>query len=161
MDFGAFPVRLSDYLPENLIFLDLQVNDKLEAFRRIVDNMAGLKVIDEPQTFLNEVVERESIEPTCIGRGVAFPHTRTQCVDKPVIAFARTSQSIPFTQQCSESVQLIFMMGTPKDEANLYLQILARLCRLLRRSEFRDRLLSATSPKEILQLFVEFDSPFN
>ncbi|MDZ7266462.1 MAG: PTS sugar transporter subunit IIA [candidate division KSB1 bacterium] len=154
-------MQLSDYLSENLIFLDLDAHDKYEAFRAMVAKMATQQAIAEPATFLHEVIEREAIEPTCIGRGVALPHTRTRCVKKPIIAFARTSRSIPFTAACNDGVQLIFMMGTPKDEANQYLQILARLCRLLRRSEFRDKLLTATSPKEILKLFDEFDTPLN
>lgn len=161
MDFGVFPVQLSDYLSENLIFLDLDADDKYHAFKTMVARMAKQNVIAEPATFLNEVIARENIEPTCIGRGIALPHTRTLCVKKPIIAFARTNQSISFTQTRNDGVQLIFMMGTPKDEVNQYLQILARLCRLLRRSEFREKLLTASSPKEILKLFDEFDTPLN
>ncbi len=161
MDFGVFPVQLSDYLSENLIFLDLDADDKYEAFSAMVSQMAKQEAIAEPAKFLHEVIEREAVEPTCIGRGVALPHTRTMCVKKPIIAFARTSRSIPFTAARNDGVQLIFMMGTPKDEANQYLQILARLCRLLRRSEFRDKLLTAASPKEILKLFDEFDTPLH
>jgi len=150
-------VRISDYLSENTIFLDLNAENKIDAFRTMVATMADRDVIAEPKTFLDEVIAREALEPTCIGREVALPHTRTRCVERPIIAFARTSQGIPFTQALSDRVRLIFMMGTPKDEATLYLQILARLCRLLRRPDFRDRLLSASTPQDILQLFTDFD----
>ena len=161
MDFGVFSVRLSDYLSENLIILDLQAKNKVDAFRTMVSSLAANKMIADPITFLEEVMAREAIEPTSIGRGVALPHTRTRSVRQPVIVFARTSEGIPFTANHADPVQLIFMMGTPKDEANIYLQILARLCRLLRRNEFRDRLLTATTPQEILKLFSDFDSHLN
>jgi len=161
MDFGVFSVRLSDYLSENLIILNLQAKDKMDAFRTMVSSLAASKKVADPATFLAEVMAREAIEPTSIGRGVALPHTRTRSVHQPVIVFARAPEGIPFTANHTDQVQLIFMMGTPKDEANLYLQILARLCRLLRRNEFRDRLLTASTPKEILQLFSDFDSHLN
>ena len=154
-------MQLSDYLCENLIILDLEANNKFDALKSMVSNMARHRVIDEPKTFLEEVIARENLEPTCIGRGIALPHTRTVFVKEPVIVIARTARGIPFNGKQTDDVQLIFMMGTPKDEANLYLQILARLCRLLRRTEFRDKLLSASTPKEILQLFSDFDTPLH
>lgn len=161
MNIGVIPVQLADYLSENLIFLNLDASSKLEAFQAMVTNMAQQHAINQPQAFLQEVIARENLEPTCIGRGVAFPHTRTEFVDRPVIAFARTSRRIHFNSSTNEAVNLIFMLGTPKNEANEYLEILARLCRLLRRPGFRQRLLSAHSPKEILQLFYESESPHN
>ncbi len=161
MDFGVFSVQLSDYLSENLIILDLQAQNKAEAFHQMVSSLAASKLIADPAAFLEEVLAREAIEPTSIGRGVALPHTRTRSVRRPVIVFARAQHGIPFTANHADPVQLIFMMGTPKDEANLYLQILARLCRLLRRNEFRDRLLTASTPQEILKLFSTFDSHLN
>jgi fructose-specific phosphotransferase system IIA component len=151
-------MQLSDFLSEKLIVLGLEANDKREAVRTMVARMASHNAISSPETFLNEVIAREDLEPTCIGRGVAFPHTRTLCVTRPVIAFGRATHNIPFTSKESDDVRLIFVMGTPKDDANTYLQILARLCRLLRQQSFRERLLAATTPEEILDLFNEYET---
>ncbi len=151
-------MHLSDFLSEKLIVLGLEANDKREAFRTMVTKMASQNAISSPETFLDEVIAREDIEPTCIGRGVAFPHTRTRCVTRPVIALGRAARGIPFTSKDSDKVQLIFVMGTPKDDANTYLQILARLCRLLRQQSFRERLLDAATPREILNLFNEYEA---
>jgi len=152
-------MQLSDFLSEKLIVLELEAQDKTEAFRAMVARMARHNAITRPEIFLDEVMARENIEPTCIGRGIAFPHSRTLCVNRPVIAVGRTRRSIPFTAKESDNVQLIFVMGTPKDDSNTYLQILARLCRLLRQSRFRERLLTAASPHEVLNLFNEYDAP--
>ena len=158
MNIGVIPVRLADYFTEQSIFLDLNAENKMDAFQVMVSSMGREHVIAEPNTFLQEVVAREAIESTCIGRGVAFPHTRTACVEKPVIAFARTSKTITSVREKADKIKFIFMMGTPKNEANEYLQILARLCRLLRNHNFREKLQTATTPKEILQLFTDFDT---
>jgi fructose-specific phosphotransferase system IIA component len=156
---GGNALQLSDFLSEKLIFLELEASDKYEAFSMMVARMANHEFVTSPEIFLNEVVAREDIEPTCIGRGVAFPHARTFCVTRPVIAVARARRSIPFTSSESDDVQLIFVLGTPKEDSSTYLQILARLCRLLRQATFRERLLAAPTPKDILNLFIEFDSP--
>lgn len=147
------PMRLSEYLTESLILLDLNTENKNEAFQTMVSTLAHHNIISEPHTFLDEVIAREEIEPTCIGHGVAFPHARTLCVDRPVIVFARVKPGIPFTPTPTDRVNLIFMLGTPKNAPNLYLQLLSQLCRLLHDSAFREQLLSASSTREILQLF--------
>jgi fructose-specific phosphotransferase system IIA component len=154
-------MHLSDFLSEKLIVLGLDANNKHEAFRTMVARMASQEAITSPETFLDEVIARENIEPTCIGRGVAFPHTRTRCVTRPVIALGRAVHDIPFNSKEADDVRLIFVMGTPKEDANTYLQILARLCRLLRQPSFRERLLAAATPKEILNLFDEYETPAN
>lgn len=152
-------MQLSDFISEKLIVLELDAQDKVDAFRKMVTRMARHHAITSPEVFLDEVIARENMEPTCIGRGIAFPHTRTLCVQRPVIALGRVRQSIPFTGKEDGNVKLIFVLGTPKEDANTYLQILARLCRLLRQTRFRERLLTAASPTEVLNLFNEYDTP--
>jgi len=149
---------MAEYLSESLIFLDLDADDKATALRAIVEGMARQRAIENPAAFLQEILDREAIEPTCMGRGVAFPHARTDLVKRPVIAFARPIFPIPFNDHIADDVCLIFMMGTPKAEANLYLNILARLCKMLRQSDFRDALLSAQTPRETLRLIQENES---
>jgi len=143
---------MAEYLSEGMIFLDLDAIDKISAFRHISESMARQRLIGDPDAFLEELLEREAIEPTCMGRGVAFPHTRTDLVKRPVIAFARPRRPIPFNDQPADNVHFIFVMGTPKAEANLYLNILARLCKMLRRPEFRDALTTVQTPQDALRL---------
>lgn len=149
---------MADYLSEELIFLDLDVADKTGAFHAIVEGMAYHGAITDQAAFLGELLEREAIEPTCMGRGVAFPHTRTDLVKHPVVAFARPQLPIPFNNSIDDDVRLIFVMGTPKHENNLYLNILSRLCKILRQADFRDSLLVARTPRQALRLIEEKES---
>lgn len=148
-------VRLSSFMRSDLVFLDVEARDKLDVFRRIVDGMAECKIINQPQAFLEEIIQRENQAPTCIGRGVALPHSRTIFVDRPIIAFARTRNAISFSQRPFEAVEFVFLMGTPKDDPNTYLRILGNLCKLLREKEFLSALRKAASADEIIELFAE------
>ena len=51
------------------------------------------------------------------------------------------------------SDSLIFLMGTPKEEVQGYLKILAHLTRLLKKEAFRASLLGAKSPAEVIGVF--------
>ena len=52
-------------------------------------------------------------------------------------------------------VNLIFLIGSPSGdkEVKYYLKVLARLAKLLRNSDFRDALLQAGTPEEIVECF--------
>jgi len=148
-------VDIAQFMRPDLVFLDVESKNKFDIFKAIVDHMAEMEVIDHPQAFLDELIDRETQAPTCIGRGIALPHTRTIFVDRPIIAFARTTRAISFGKQPDDDVELIFLMGTPKQEHNTYLRILGNLSRLLRKAEVREMLKSAESPAEVLQIVSE------
>ena len=145
-------MNISKYMRPDLVFLDLVSRDKDDLFAKIVQGMAQCHVIKQPAAFLDEILQREIQAPTSIGRGIALPHTRTLFVAKPIIAFARVRPPIRFTSHPEDEVELIFLMGTPKDDPNIYLQILGHLCKRLRKPAFRESLLEATSPAEVLAL---------
>lgn len=144
---------ISEFMRDDLVFLDVEARDKNDVFQKIIDGMARSKVINQPAAFLDEILERESQAPTCIGRGVALPHTRTFFVERPVIAFARTRNRVSFSQRPTDQVEFIFLMGTPVGDPDTYLHILGNLCRLLRENKFRDALRAAKSSRDVLSLF--------
>ncbi|MCA9731350.1 MAG: PTS sugar transporter subunit IIA [Deferribacteres bacterium] len=145
-------MNLSEFMKEELVFLNIHVKDKKDLFKHIVESMAANKIIEEPIGFLDELLQRESKASTFIGRGIALPHTRTLYVDRPIIAFARLDTPISFSQNPKDTVQLVFLMGTPKSDPNTYLKILADLCTQLRSNEFRDELMKVMEQKQVLRL---------
>ena len=145
-------MNFAEYMKKELVFLNVKADNKKDLFKQIVDCMAEKKLIDKPAAFLDELIQRESKASTFIGRGIALPHTRTLCVNHPIIAFARLNSPISFSQNPNDTVQLVFLMGTPKSDPNTYLKILADLCTQLRNNEFRDELLHAGEQQQVLQL---------
>ncbi len=145
-------MNLAEYMKEELVFLNVKADNKTDLFKHIVDCMAEKKLIEKPAAFLDELIQRESKASTFIGRGIALPHTRTLCVNRPIIAFARLKFPISFSQNPNDTVQLVFLMGTPKGDPNTYLKILADLCTQLRNNEFRDELLQVGEQRQVLKL---------
>ncbi|PLX17038.1 MAG: hypothetical protein C0601_08645 [Candidatus Muiribacterium halophilum] len=47
---------------------------------------------------------------------------------------------------------MFFLLAAPLDVESKYLQVLAHLSRLLREKDFRERLLDAKDPQEILDI---------
>ena len=146
-------ITISEYLKEGRIVLGLKAKDKVDCIRRLGEVLKGQAEIADFEGFLNDVFEREELGTTGIGLSLALPHARSQSVKSFVIAIARIDGGIDFKSLDAEPVKLVFLMGTPKEEIQGYLKILAHLTRLLKRETFRTALLQAATAAEIIELF--------
>lgn len=151
-------VKITNFLREERIALDLSAYDKEDAIRKVAALLGNATEISDFDLFLKDVFERELLSTTGIGNGIAIPHARTRAVKEFVIAVGRSSDGVDFGALDNRPANLIFLMGTPKDKGlNSYLRILAHLTRLLQKEDFKKGLLYASSPKEIVEQFREVE----
>lgn len=150
-------MRVSDYLKESFCLMDLKANSREEAIKEIVEQLSQGGGIKNKEKFIEDILEREALGSTGIGKGVAIPHSRTETVKGFVIGFGRTREGIDFKSLDGEKVNLIFLMGADPKELNLYLRILAELSKLLMNNSFRQALISASTPKEVIEIIKKFE----
>ena len=151
-------MKISDYLKEDMICLNLKVTGKEEAIRELGNFIRKAKEITNYEMFLKDVLEREKLTTTGIGDGVAIPHARTDAVTGFVIAFGKSEKGVEFDSLDGKRARLLFLMGTPKTAGlDEYLVLLAHLTRLLKQQSFREALLKAQSPAEIIEIFKNFE----
>ena len=146
-------IKISEYLKEERIVLDLKVSNKEEGIKTLAKVFKGQKEVVDFDRFLADIFERENLGTTGIGLGLALPHSRTQAINSFVIAIGRVPKGLEFNSLDGEPVKLIFLMGTPKEEIQGYLKILAHLTRLLKREAFRTALVEAETSLEVIQIF--------
>jgi len=148
-------MKISEILNENIISIDLKPADKTEAINMMVDlaNNSG-KIIDLEKVRAC-IFDREKIVSTGVGKGFAVPHGKTDEITDVVAAFGITKSGIDFDSIDSEPVNFIFLLVGKDSLLNAHIKLLSRISRLMNKEDFRDKLLLATSPKEILNLFKE------
>jgi PTS system nitrogen regulatory IIA component len=93
---------------------------------------------------------RERLAGTGIGEGVALPHARVQGLARPVASLARLDPPIDFEALDGRPADLVVMLLTPSDRGGDHLKALAKLSRVLRRSDVRDKLRAARTADELL-----------
>ncbi|MCX6640362.1 MAG: PTS sugar transporter subunit IIA [bacterium] len=137
-------------LPEN-VFLDISGKDKYDVIHQIIQRIRPQGAILDPAAFEAEVVRREQDIPTGLQMGAALPHARSKVVSQIVMAFARLEVGVDFGAE-TDKARLIFLFGVPNDQINDYLKLVAQLCRLLKQTSFRKKLLHAQQPAEVIEL---------
>ncbi len=150
-------MKITQLLRPDLIKMEITSKDKTSAIRELAELMRNKKEVKDLDKFIHDVYEREQLGSTAVGDGIALPHARSEGISELIIAFGRSSSGLDFDALDAKPVNLIFLIGTPKDDVGTYLKTLAHLSRLLKKETIRNKLLSAGSPQEIIQTFKEVE----
>jgi mannitol/fructose-specific phosphotransferase system IIA component (Ntr-type) len=139
----------ADLFSEQHLALDLKGKTAGEAIWEIVERLRDSGELAEPKKFYELVMEREEKSSTVANGGVAFPHARTNLVEKLLLGIGRSQKGIPFAGR-ADLVHLIFVIAVPQQMVNDYLICVGALARLLKDEGRRKALLKATTPAEFL-----------
>ena len=96
--------------------------------------------------------ERERLGSTGVGNGVALPHARIEGMDRVVACFARLAEPLEFDAVDGRPVDLVCFLLAPSDAGGAHLRALARVSRLLRRPELRQRLRAAPDAQALFAM---------
>jgi len=143
--------RLSEILDPNLVVLELREQTAAEAILEIVERLRDHGLVHDFYKLADAVMEREGRSSTNTGEGVAFPHARTDLVDRLVLGIGRSTAGISFGYS-SELVHLIFLVGVPQRTVTDYLVCVGSLARVMKDKARRDALMAATTGEEFVEL---------
>ncbi len=102
-----------------------------------------------------EILKREELMSTAIGRGIAIPHARLSSVTDLVMAVGICKTPIQDFQTLDDQpIQLLIMIAAAYNQHSYYLQTLSHLSAKLKDNALRDALLSAQSADEAYKLLV-------
>src|ERR1700730_230193 len=141
-------IALADLLDEKDVALQLRARKQANALREIVQLLAANGKIDHPEKFLEAVLAREQANPSAVQHGVAFPHVRTDLVDRIVLGIGRSRAGALFGK--GQRARLIFVIGVPQRLINDYLICVGALARLVKDDVTRAALLHAKTPRQFL-----------
>jgi len=146
-------VKISDILTEDFVIVGLDVSSKEDAINALVDLLAKSDKVKNVNKVREAVFEREKIMTTGVGKGFAVPHGKTDAVTDIVAAFAITKKPIDFDSLDGEPVRLIFLLVGRDSMVGPHIKLLSRISKLMNDNNFRERLLTAKEPKEVVELF--------
>src|SRR5271167_1475571 len=108
-------MKLVSFLREELIELELKSKTKDDVIQELIDLINKTGEITNLDEFKKTILEREQLETTGIGDGIAIPHGRTDSVKQLVIAFGRSAEGVDFQCLDSNPAHLFFMIASPQN----------------------------------------------
>ena len=125
---------------------------KTEAIKELIQKASVLHILDNTKQFTRDVLDREKRQTTGFGHGVAVAHARYAGLDSVIIALGISRKGIEYQAMDNKPVHLLFLIGSPLSLQDDYLRALSVLVKLVRRADFREALLNASSIPEIEEI---------
>ena len=144
-------MKIADILNEAMVVPALAGRSKAE----VIVELAAVVAKNHPDIAHDPLVQaledRERLNSTALGEGVAIPHGKLAGVKRVVAAFGRSPAGVDFSSLDGKPTHLFFLLVAPEDSAGAHLKALARISRLLKDESFRARLLHATDAADLYQ----------
>ncbi|MDH3852378.1 MAG: PTS sugar transporter subunit IIA [Deltaproteobacteria bacterium] len=153
-------MKILDILDKECIIPELRSRTKREVLEELTGALLNFKANLDKEALVEVLLERERLGSTGIGDGIAIPHGKVQDLDELVLSFGRSSQGIEFDSMDGRPTHLFFLLIAPENSAGIHLRALAKISRLLKSSNFRQRLLEAGTEEELFQVIQEEDKEF-
>lgn len=140
--------------PDRIIFLNHST--KHDALLELANNLSTAPQVKMSSELSVEILKREELMSTAIGRGIAIPHVRLSSVTDLVMSVGISKCDIIDFQPIDDvPVRLLFMIAAAYNQHAYYLQTLSFFSSKLKSKELREALLNINDPMEAYKLLTE------
>jgi PTS system nitrogen regulatory IIA component len=153
-------MKITEFLREEWILPDLHGTDKASVLKELSAPLVEACGVPSQEDLLGILAERERLESTGIGGGLAIPHGRLKNLKQFVVAFGRSIKGVDFDSIDRKPTHLFFVVMAPENSAANNLKLLGRIVTLLKDASFRKRLMEATTRRGLFQCLSEEDEKY-
>jgi PTS system nitrogen regulatory IIA component len=148
-------LKIAELLDPAAIVAELKGGSKNEVLAELTDALLAANPKLNRTEVLRVLQERERLGSTGIGDGVAIPHGKLRNIDRQLIAFGLSGRGVEFDAMDGKPARLFFLLIAPEEAAGAHLKTLARISKLLKGSQVRERLRDARDRQQIYQIIAE------
>ena len=152
-------MKVTDILVRDASLLKLEATDKDQVLTEMANALGAAEPSVDAEGLLEVLREREELQSTGIGDGVAIPHGKLPGLERLLASFAR-SPGVDFAAIDGQPTQLFFLLVVPEHSGGQHLKALARISRFLRDESFREKLIAAVGLDEVFAAIEEEDAKF-
>ncbi|MTT31335.1 PTS fructose transporter subunit IIC [Terrilactibacillus sp. BCM23-1] len=146
-------MKITDLMIPSVMIMDMKASTKEEAIDELIASLNNQGRINDPALFKDMILKRELESSTGIGDGIAMPHAKTKAVNEATVVFGRSRKGVDYEALDGQPSHLFFMIAAPEGAANVHLQTLAALSRLLIDQPFVEQVKNAKTPADVVRLF--------
>jgi PTS system nitrogen regulatory IIA component len=153
-------MKIEDILAPGLVIPALRASDKAGVLRELAALVAENHPEIDGARLVQALEDRERLNSTALGDGVAIPHGKLPGLKRVFAAFGRSPRGVEFQSLDGKPTRIFFLLVAPEDSAGAHLKALARISRLLKDESFRQRLLDAPDTAALYAIIQEEDARY-
>lgn len=144
---------LNNLLVLDNIIVPMKNGNKNQILNELAERFVQSGNAHDKQELYHHLQEREQKDPTIVAENIAVPHAKCVCIDRAGLVVGVTKEPVVWNEETQETVRLIFMIGVPENENNLHIEILQALGTVLNDEYLVHKLLDASNPQEVWNVF--------
>lgn len=148
-------MKLTRYIHPECFIPDLTEKSREDALRRIIHAVAEKGLLKDEKEVYAKLMERENIQSTAVGNGVAIPHCFTDEIPDLIVIVALSRGGMEFDSFDGKPTQVVFLLMGSSQEYTVHLKALARIARLIKSAAFITKLISSASVRDMVRAFDE------
>ena len=151
---------LHDLFSPEYIKVNMEAQDKDEAFEELVDYFCQVSGLNIREEVLNALKTREAKMSTGIQKGIAIPHGKTSAVNSVKGVVGISKKGIDYDSLDGEPVYLLFLIIAPLKDAEIHLRMLKRIAEMLENPQFYIDLQSQSDAAGAYKVISKYEDIF-
>lgn len=153
-------MRIEDILAPEMVVARLRATTKAGILAELAATVADHHPEVDRARLVAALEDREKLNSTALGDGVAIPHGKLGGIKRVFAAFGRSPDGVDFESLDGRPTHLFFLLVAPEESAGAHLKALARISRLLKSAEFRARLIDAPDAAAVFAMIRDEDAKY-
>ena len=145
-------VKFRDFLKSEGIRIQMSASSKKDVIEKLVEVLVSSHNLVQRDEILTAVLEREALMSTGVGKSVAIPHGKVECVKDVTGCLAILNPGIDFGAPDEIPVRIVILLVASVKETGPHIRALAHISRVLQDGNVRDGLIQAKNAKEIMDV---------
>jgi mannitol/fructose-specific phosphotransferase system IIA component (Ntr-type) len=141
-------MKLDNFFKKSEVIL-LENNEKKMAIREMISKMEELGKIKSTPRYYAQVIHRESLENTGIGKGLAIPHARTESLTEFNALLGICPQEIDYQAYDDKPVKFILLCLFPTSVSTKYLYLISMISKIFSDEENVKKISKLENPEDV------------
>lgn len=145
-------MKITNFLSKKSIALGVHPSTKLEAIDMLIDLLMTAGAIRDKEVVRRDVLAREAQGSTGLSNGLATPHAQNASVKKASVSLITVPEGVNFDSIDGKPARLIVLLAAPIKAGDAAMTEMGRLAVLLMDEAFRESLMTAKTPDEVIKI---------
>lgn len=124
-------MKNSEGIVPDRVRLGVLVSGVEELFHVVAAELREAALVSDARGAARALAEREAVQSTALGEGIAIPHARATCCPESRLFAVRLGMALDFGAPDGIPVDLVFVLLGPPGDPSAHVKQLARLARIL------------------------------
>ncbi|RKD34209.1 BglG family transcription antiterminator [Thermohalobacter berrensis] len=142
--------KTSELFSEDLILQGIEVKNKEEVIEKLGNILLNKGYVNKD--FIKNVLEREKVTSTAVGKGVAIPHGNPETIKRPSIAIATLKEPIDWS---GNRVDIVFLLALKSEKDDILKKFFRRFYNMLDNEKVLEKIKNSIATKQIYNILTQ------